>query len=81
MGDILVKDIYLKRLFGHFSNLAEHALRPYEPTPAHLKKRLLLPLCEDISELLKIGTKNDFHEALTGISEICKKIILEKVLS
>lgn len=74
----MVKDIYLKRLFGHFSNLAEHAIRPYEPTPAHLKKRLLLPLCEDISELLKAGTKNDFQEAFTGLSEICGKKLLKE---
>jgi len=70
--------MYLKRLFGHFSNLAEHAARLYEPTPSHLKKRLLIPICEDISKLLKAGTKNDFQEALIGISEICKKMIQEE---
>ena len=74
----MVKSIYLKRLFGHFSNLAEHAIRPYEPTPTHLKKQLLLPLCEDIFELLKTGTKNDFQEAFTGLSEICKKKLLKE---
>ncbi|NVM54640.1 MAG: hypothetical protein HWN66_13125 [Candidatus Helarchaeota archaeon] len=71
----MVKKIQIKRLLCHFSNLAKHATRPYEPTPAHLKKRLLSPLCEDIADLLNKGIKNDFQEALSGISEICKKYI------
>ncbi len=77
MGDSLGKTRNIKRILGHFSNLAEHTLRPYEPTPIHLKKRLLIPFCEDIMDLLKTGTKNDYQEAFTGISEICKKMILK----
>lgn len=72
------KDIHIKRVLGHFENLAKHTTRPYEPTPSHLKKRLLLPFCSDLTNLLEKGTKNDFEIALTGISKICKKYIPNK---
>lgn len=78
MGDALAKNVSIKRFLGHFENLARHSIRPYEPTPSHLKKRLLLPLCVDISNLLKKGTKNDYEVVLKGISEICKKYILKE---
>jgi len=74
IGDNLAKDAYIKRILGHFKNLAKHTTRPYEPTPSHLKKRLLLPLCEDISTLLEKGTKNDYEKALSGMSKICKQL-------
>ena len=73
------KKIIVKRLIGHFSNLAEHALRPYEPSPSHLKNRLLFPICEDLSDLLEKGTKNDYEQALEGISNICKKFIQKPI--
>lgn len=74
-GNYMVKDTYIKRVLGHFENIARHTTRPYEPTPSHLKKRLLSPFCADISALLKKGTKNDFEQVLEGISNICKKYI------
>lgn len=70
----MVKDVYIKRILGHFKNLVTHTTRPYDPSPSHLKKRLILPLCEDITLLIEKGNKNDYEKALSGISKICKQL-------
>lgn len=66
------------RVTGHFRVLIDHSLRPYEPNPSHLLKRMLLPLCEDFQNMLAEGTKNDAWELLKSFSETCKRLPSEK---
>jgi len=66
---------WVKRAVGHFNNLLAHSLKPYEPTPEHLRKRLLIPLCKDIQEILRVGTTNDIKEALHQFSKVCQRIL------
>lgn len=41
----------VKDTIGHFRVLVEHSLREYEPSPGHILKRMIKPLCRDISSL------------------------------
>jgi hypothetical protein len=66
---------YVKDAIGHFRNLLEHALREYEPTPEHVLKRLLAPLCRDISLVTSRGTSGDASRTLKGFSTLCAKAI------
>ena len=56
--------------------LIEHSLKPYEPTPQHILKRMLLPLCKHFNEIIDKGTKNDTWNVIKGFSKECE--ILEK---
>lgn len=66
------------RAAGHFRLLVDHSLRPYEPSPSHMLKRMLLPLCEDVKYVLAEGTKNDAWELLTALSEACQRLSKER---
>lgn len=64
----------VKRAVGHFGVLIDHALKPYEPSPEHVLKRMIYPLCQDIHDVLDRGTKNDAWEAMEGFSRECARV-------
>jgi hypothetical protein len=64
----------VKRAIGHFGVLIDHALKPYEPSPEHVLKRMVHPLCQDIHNILDRGTKNDAWEVIEGFSRECARI-------
>jgi len=41
----------VKRTIGHFGVLIDHALRPYEPSPEHVLRRMVHPLCQDVRDI------------------------------
>lgn len=65
----------VKRTLGHFKILIEHSLRPYEPTPQHILKRMIMPICQDVRTMQTKGTKNDSWDFLQGLGEECKAIL------
>lgn len=65
---------FVKDAAGHFRNLLIHSLREYEPTPEHLLKRLLKPLCIDITRILNQGTAGDAEETLMMLHKECEKL-------
>jgi len=65
----------VKRTLGHFKILIEHSLRPYEPTPQHILKRMIMPICQDVRTMQTKGTKNDSWDLLQGLGEECKAIL------
>lgn len=69
----------VKRTLGHFKVLIEHSLRPYEPTPEHILKRMIRPICQDVRMMQMKGTKNDSWEFLRGLVEACKAIFERSV--
>ncbi|MGQ9723728.1 MAG: hypothetical protein ACUVXA_20715 [Candidatus Jordarchaeum sp.] len=64
----------VKRTLGHFKVLIEHSLRPYEPSPEHILKRMIKPICQDVRMMHMKGTRNDSWEFLKGLAEECKAI-------
>lgn len=64
---------FVKDAAGRFRNLVEHALREYEPTPEHVLKRLLKPLCADINNIVSLGTASDAKEALALFQRECRR--------
>ncbi len=65
---------FVKDAAGHFRNLVEHAFKPYEPSPVHLLKRLIAPLCFDISHVLSSGTAADAKETLELFERECRQL-------
>jgi hypothetical protein len=57
--------------------LIEHGQGEYEPSPEHILKRMLRPLCRNLSEIAEKGTKNDAWEIMEGFARECKKAALE----
>ncbi|UCD84718.1 MAG: hypothetical protein JSU92_00585 [Deltaproteobacteria bacterium] len=66
----MVKDTLI-----HFEIMLKHSMREYEPSPAHIMKRLVAPLCQDFTRLAEKGTRGDAWEVITGISQTCRKLI------
>lgn len=64
---------FVKDAAGHFRNLIAHSVREYEPSPEHVLKRLLRPLCEDISRILDQGTAADAKEVVELFSRECAR--------
>lgn len=60
---------------GHFEVLVRHSQREYEPSPEHILKRMVRPLCRDFSKLLAKGTKNDSWQAIEGLSRVCARVM------
>lgn len=56
--------------------MVKHSQRPYEPSPVHILKRMVKPLCRDF-ELLEEGTKNDTWQVIEGFSKVCSKALRE----
>lgn len=63
----------VKSAVSFFRLLVEHSQRPYEPSPEHVLKRMLLPLCDHLAEIVKDGTKNDAWGAIEGFVGECHR--------
>ena len=63
----------VKSTISFFRLLLEHSQRGYEPSPDHVLKRMLVPLCTHFSEILAEGTKNDAWDAIEGFVRECEK--------
>jgi len=65
----------LRRLGGLFEQLFKHGIRdtlvPYD----HIFRRILVPMCRILAWIEENGTAKDFSEALSIMSNICKKRI------
>lgn len=68
----------VKNTVGHFKVLLDHSQRPYEPSPEHILRRIVKPLCRDFSRLLDKGTKNDAWEVLEGFAKACQMVEREE---
>ncbi len=64
----------VKSTISFYRLLIEHSLKPYEPSPQHLLKRMLLPLCEQFNILVKHSTKNDAWNIIQGFSTECQTL-------
>ncbi|MFQ5812349.1 MAG: hypothetical protein ACE5I2_04040 [Anaerolineae bacterium] len=67
----------VKSTISFFRLLIEHSQREYEPSPEHILKRMLKPLCRNFSEVVEKCTKNDAWEIIEGFARECKKAALE----
>jgi hypothetical protein len=63
-----------KSTISFFRLLIEHSQRPYEPSPEHILKRMLWPLCRGLSEIVARGTKNDAWEVVEGFATECRQL-------
>ena len=81
----LVKKIAEKLLemcgFKHrFSKENFHAivwdeeLEVNEPSPEHILKRMLIPICESMNEIYEGGTRNDAWDLIEGFTKQCKRL-------
>lgn len=64
----------VKSTISFFRLLVEHSQKEYEPSPEHILKRMLLPLCCHFSEIVENGTKNDAWNTIEGFVRECKKL-------
>jgi len=64
----------VKSTISFFRLLIEHSQKEYEPSPEHILKRMLLPLCRHFSEIVENGTKNDAWNTIEGFLGECKKL-------
>ena len=64
----------VKSTASFFRLLLEHSQRGYEPSPEHILKRMLAPLCQSFAELLQEGTKNDAWDLLERFSRECGRL-------
>lgn len=68
----------VKSTISYFELLIRHSQKKYEPSPEHILKRMLIPLCGNLDELVKSGTKNDAWELMEGFSKECKRLRKQK---
>lgn len=68
----------VKSTISFFRLLIEHSQKEYEPSPEHILKRMLLPLCRGFSEIVATGTKNDAWEVVDGFAQECRKLQSEE---
>ena len=61
----------VKSTTSFFRLLIEH--RDYEPSPSHILKRMLIPLCEHLAEIAEKGTKNDAWDVIKGFTRECER--------
>ncbi len=64
----------VKSTISFYRLLIEHSQRPYEPSPEHILKRMLVPLCHGLTEIVENGTKNDAWEVVEGFAQECQKL-------
>ena len=63
----------VKSAVSFFRLMMEHSQRDYEPSPRHVLKRMLWPLCDNLSEIAERGTKNDAWEVIEGFARECER--------
>lgn len=64
----------VKSTISFYRLLLEHSQKPYEPSPQHVLKRMLIPLCRNFDEIIEKGTKNDTWDLIKGFSKECKTL-------
>lgn len=64
----------IKSTVSFFRLLIEHSQKEYEPSPEHVLKRMLLPLCRNFAEIVEKGTKSDARPMIEGFVKECKKL-------
>jgi hypothetical protein len=57
-----------------FRLLIEHSQREYEPSPEHVLRRMLVPLCDHVAEIVQAGTKNDAWDVIEGFARECRRL-------
>jgi hypothetical protein len=62
----------VKSTISFFRVLIEHSQKDYEPSPGHILKRMLMPLCEHF-EIVEKGTKNDAWDVIEGFVQECER--------
>ena len=65
--------LMVKRTVGHFRVFIDHCKRRREPSPEHVLDRMVNPLCQDFSQILLQGTKNDAWQMIEGLVTECQK--------
>ena len=68
----------VKKTISLFEVLIKHSQKKYEPSPQHILKRMVAPLCKQFSIIINEGTKNDTWEIIEGFSQECKKISMRE---
>ena len=63
----------VKSTISFFRLLIEHSQKDYEPSPSHILKRMLVPLCEHFAEIAEKGTKNDAWDVIEGFVQECER--------
>ncbi len=63
----------VKSTISLFRLLIEYSQRDYEPSPQHILKRMLLPLCDHLTEIVEDGTRNDAWDVIEGFARECRK--------
>ena len=61
-----------KDVVAIFKVLLDHSTRDYEPSPTHVLKRMVRPLCRELELVMQKGTKNEAWDILEGFSKTCK---------
>jgi len=64
----------VKATISFFRLLIEHSQRQYEPSPEHVLKRMLVPLCRSFKVIVEKGTKNDAWQVIEGCSRVCERL-------
>lgn len=64
----------VKSTISFYRLLIKHSLKPYEPSPQHILKRMWLPLFKNFDEIIQKGTKNDTWELIEGFARECEII-------
>lgn len=65
----------VKSTISYFRLLIKHSQKTYEPSPEHILKRMLIPICESLNETLENGTRNDAWDLVEGFTKECKRLI------
>lgn len=64
----------VKATISFFRLLIEHSQKEYEPSPEHILKRMLIPLCRSFRGIVEKGTKNDAWDVIEGFSKECARL-------
>jgi len=65
----------VKSTISYFRLLIKHSQKKYEPSPEHILKRMLIPICESLNEISETGTRNDAWDLVEGFTKECKGLI------
>ena len=67
----------VKSTISYFKLLIKHSQKPYEPSPEHILKRMLIPICQSINEIRDSGTRNDACDLVEGFAKECMRLVRE----
>ncbi|MDI6793050.1 MAG: hypothetical protein QME81_09315 [bacterium] len=64
----------VKAAIAFFRVMIEHTQKGYEPSPPHILKRMIRPLCSELAKIEQRGTKNDAWDFVEGLSAECRRL-------